>query len=191
MKETTDIDILLKRIQKGDRQAFNLLCQDRYASLLSYARLFLSDEWAEDVVQDVFFSLWKNRSTIRRGTSLQGYLMQAVFNRSVNYLKKGQLAKDFREWNQSRIDMMTLFESNPDNNPTIRRLYDGDLRIRINEAIESLSPRTREVFRLSYIEDMSNKDISQKLSLSLSTVENHIYMALKQLRTQLTSLRQI
>ena len=59
---------LVTRIRYGDREAFNLLCRERYASLISYARLFLSGingSWAEDVVQDVLFGVWQNRRTLK------------------------------------------------------------------------------------------------------------------------------
>ena len=67
----------------------------------------------------------------------------------------------------------------------MRNLFDGELRKNLEEAISGLPPKCREVFLMSYIEDISNKDISSRLGISLSTVENHIYAALKQLRAAL------
>ena len=55
----------------------------------------------------------------------------------------------------------------------------------LEDAITSLPPKCREVFMMSYIENLPNKDISARLGISLSTVENHIYSALKQLRVAL------
>lgn len=51
---------LIQRIQSDDRDAFDILARERYASLISYAKLFLDRDWAEDVVQDVLFEVWKN-----------------------------------------------------------------------------------------------------------------------------------
>lgn len=59
------------------------------------------------------------------------------------------------------------------------------MRKNLEDAITSLPPKCREVFMMSYIEDLPNKDISARLGISLSTVENHIYSALKQLRVAL------
>ena len=70
----------------------------------------------------------------------------------------------------------------------IRSVFDADLRNIISEAIENLSPRCREVFTLSYLENLSNKEISERLGISLSTVENHMYIALKQLRARLAGV---
>lgn len=73
----------------------------------------------------------------------------------------------------------------PDANDVIRKLYNLDLRAEINAAINSLPARCREVFTLSYLHDMPSKEISLQLGISLSTVDNHIYSALKLLREKL------
>ena len=91
---------LVTRIRYGDREAFNLLCRERYASLISYARLFLSGingSWAEDVVQDVLFGVWQNRRTLKEDDgTLQSYLLRSVYNRCINYLKKARRANLYR-----------------------------------------------------------------------------------------------
>lgn len=67
----------------------------------------------------------------------------------------------------------------------LRILYSRDIRSVIDRAISKLPPRCREVFLLSYVENLSNQEISERLGLSLSTVENHIHNALVRLRTSL------
>lgn len=62
---------------------------------------------------------------------------------------------------------------------------------RSTRAIESLSPKCREVFRMSHIEGLSNREISEQLGITLSTVENHIYNALKQLRQKLSHYKML
>lgn len=74
----------------------------------------------------------------------------------------------------------------PDNSPVVQKLYNDDLRASLDAAIESLPPKCREVFRLSYIEDLSNREIGEQLGISPRTVENHMYAALKQLRRKLS-----
>lgn len=68
----------------------------------------------------------------------------------------------------------------------MQKLYNDDLRASLDAAIESLPPKCREVFRLSYIEDLSNREIGEQLGISPRTVENHMYAALKQLRRKLS-----
>ena len=166
--------LLTTRIRNGDRKAFDELCGRYYAMLVSYARLFMKDDWAEDVVQDVFYNVWQNRAALDDSNSLYKYLLRSVYNRALNYLDKNR-----------RASMGSAYYA-PDNSPIIRKLYSDDLRASLDAAIESLPPKCREVFRLSYLEDLSNREISERLGISQSTVENHIYSALKQLRQKLS-----
>lgn len=177
---------LIGKIKRGDRLAFDKFCKDRYPMLISYARLFLKDEWAEDIVQDVFFSVWKNRANLDASSSVRGYLLKSVYNRSINYIKRNSRSDNVRGVEEMEIAMMKTLSADPDSNPVIKKLYDGDLLANINAAIESLPPKCRRVFKMSYLEDMSNKEISASLGISVSTVENHIYSALKQLRATLS-----
>ena len=177
--------LLTTRIRNGDRKAFDELCGRYYAMLVSYARLFMKDDWAEDVVQDVFYNVWQNRAALDDSNSLYKYLLRSVYNRALNYLDKNRRAGDYRAYYQERIASMGRAYYAPDNSPIIRKLYSDDLRASLDAAIESLPPKCREVFRLSYIEDLSNREISERLGISQSTVENHMYLALKNLRDKL------
>ena len=183
---------LIARIKASDRAAFDHLCRERYASLISFAKLFLSgmnESWAEDVVQDVLFGVWQNRRKLRDDDSeLQAYLLRSVYNRCVNYLKRAKRSHIFAGEYEERLLTLAGDCWSPDRNPVIRNMFDADLRDIISDAIEKLSPRCREVFTLSYLDNLSNKEISAKLGISLSTVENHMYLALKQLRTTLAGI---
>ena len=64
-------------------------------------------------------------------------------------------------------------------------LFNAELGRIIDAAIDRLSPRCREVFRMSYLEDIPDKEIAARLGISVRTVENQIYAALKQLRADL------
>lgn len=178
---------LISGIQKGDREAFNDFCREELTVLMPYARIFLTEEWAEDAVQDVLFSFWRNRAGITDGSNVRAYLMKSVYNRAMNYLRKENLSRRYREWNDARIAVLGLEGGDPERNPVIRNLFDKDLRKNLEEAITRLPPKCREVFMMSYVEDLTNKDISARLGISLSTVENHIYSALKQLRAMLSN----
>lgn len=169
-----------------------MLCRERYVSLVSYARLFLAGVdpiWAKDVVQDVLFSLWQNRRRLRDDESeLQAYLLRSVYNRCINYLKRARRQKSFSDSYENRMLAVMGDCWSPDRNPVIRSIFSADLRDLISDAVSKLSPRCREVFTMSYLENFSNKEISERLGISLSTVENHMYIALKQLRASLAEI---
>lgn len=66
---------LIARVKAGDRGAFNELYGIYWASLVNYAGLFVGDDGAEDVVQDVFVRVWSTATTLRDDGTLQGYLL--------------------------------------------------------------------------------------------------------------------
>ena len=175
----------ISAIRSGDRRAFDGFCRERYASLISYARLFVPDEWAEDVVQDVLFGVWERRGRLRDDGTLSGYLLRSVYNCCLNYLKRRSTAKSYYE---ERIAGIMSDYYAPETNPVLVGLFRQDLRNTLENAVSTLSPRVQEVFRMSYVEDMSNKEIAERLGLSVSTVENHMYAALKQLRAILAGV---
>ena len=136
--------LLTTRIRNGDRKAFDELCGRYYAMLVSYARLFMKDDWAEDVVQDVFYNVWQNRAALDDSNSLYKYLLRSVYNRALNYLDKNRRAGDYRAYYQERIASMGSAYYAPDNSPIIRKLYSDDLRASLDAANESLPPKCRE-----------------------------------------------
>ena len=73
---------LIARVKAGDRGAFNELYGIYWASLVNYAGLFVGDDGAEDVVQDVFVRVWLRRDNLRDDGTLQGYLLRSVYLRS-------------------------------------------------------------------------------------------------------------
>lgn len=156
-------DNLLTEIRNGNRAAFDELCREELPVLLSYARAFLYDKWADDVVQDVLFSFWKNRESLKSDCAVRRYLLRSVYNRSLNYIRSEKLSQEFRAWNDLKITELGLEGCDPDKNPVIVKLMDNELRDTLTEAIDSLPPKSREVFIMSYLDDMSNKEISAKL----------------------------
>lgn len=176
---------LVERLKRGDRAAFNEIYEFHYLSVRFYADLMLDADDAEDVVQDVFLNLWLHREGLDDTLSIRGYLLRSVYNSALNILKKRKHANDYYSSCEKEIEEMGHDYYDPDSCDIIRRLYNEDLRADLQAAIESLPVRCQEVFVLSYLQDMPSKEISRKLGISLSTVDNHIYSALKQLRDKL------
>ena len=166
---------LISAIRAGSREAFDEMCGRYYAPLTAYARLFLNGNWAQDVVQDVFVNVWVRREALR-----------SVYNQSVNYVNKHRHACSYRSYYQERIESIGYAYYDPDRNPVIEKLYSQDLRTSINEAIAALPAKCREVFSLSYLQGFSHREISERMGIAQSTVENLIYLALRQLRAKLS-----
>jgi RNA polymerase sigma-70 factor (ECF subfamily) len=178
-----DVDLFLFNTYDG---LYTLKNMNYYAPLTAYARLFLNGNWAQDVVQDVFVNVWVRREALDPGQSLYGYLLRSVYNQSVNYVNKHRHACSYRSYYQERIESIGYAYYDPDRNPVIEKLYSQDLRTSINEAIAALPAKCREVFSLSYLQGFSHREISERMGIAQSTVENHIYLALRQLRAKLS-----
>lgn len=166
---------------------YKALFRRYYPSLIFYATRLIGDEEAEDVVQDVFVELWRRKEMIEVGDQIQALLYRAVYTRSLNALKHRSIKDGYcaamEEINQRRAEFYQ-----PDNNEVIRRIEDRELRKEIYDAINELPEKCKEVFKLSYLHEMKNKEIADVLNISLRTVEAHMYKALKILRSRLNHL---
>lgn len=137
-------------------------------------------------MQDVFVNVWVRREGLDPRQSLYGYLLRSVYNQSVNYVNKNRHAGNYRSYHQERIESIGYAYYDPDNNPIIEKIYSQDLRAGINAAVATLPEKCREVFTMSYLQGFSHREISELLGIAQSTVENHIYLALKALRSKLS-----
>lgn len=166
---------------------YQTLFHKYYPCLIFYATRLVGEEDAEDVVQDVFLELWRRQESIEIGDQIQAFLYRAVYTRALNVLKHRNVESGYcaamEEINQRRAEFYQ-----PDNNEVIRRIEDRELRKEIHDAINELPDKCKEVFKLSYLHDMKNKEIADALGVSLRTVEAHMYKALKFLRNRLNPL---
>ena len=185
-------ELLIEQLNQKQVGAFKILFDRFYRYLVLYAMKWVErQEIAEDVVQDVFVRVWLHRDNLRDDGTLQGYLLRSVYHASLNALKKGANATAYRSWVAQQIEQSCYAHYDPDDSEVIRKLYSQEIAGQIDAAVESLSPKCREVFRMSHIEGLSNREISERLGITLSTVENHIYNALKQLRQKLSHYKML
>ncbi len=167
---------LLLDVSSGNERAFALL-YDLFATDLSKHILSkVGDfETSEDILHDLFLSLWKNRSKLHEIQSLPAYLYS-----SCRYLILAHY-RNKEKINISSLDIDNLDVLNEDI-PLEERLHYRYIVDLVNQEIENLPDKCKEIFKLSRIDYLSNKDIAQRLAISESTVEKHINKAIKRLR---------
>lgn len=172
---------LIERIQKGDRSAFRQLFDQQSKALFYYAAKFVDDETARDIVQEIFYTIWKNRD-IKINTSLKSYLYQMIRNKSLQTLEKQVIRKNYSDYRAIELkrEEIEYHDSNP-----LRSVLVKELQKDYELALKKLPPKCAEVFRLSRYEDMKNNEIAEKLGISVKAVEKHISKALKVLRLEL------
>lgn len=165
---------LLKKIKEGDSNAFrhfiDLYGKDLYWFALGYVH---KKEIAEEVVSDVFLSVWQNRQKLEEIRTIKTWLLIMAKNQSISYLRK--------ELPDTIISIDDLKETD---NYFIPYIQAPDSQIisyeeieRINEAINTLSPKCKEVFMLAKIEKIPYKEIAQILNISVKTINIHISKA--------------
>lgn len=166
---------------------YNAVFRQCYPKLLFYAVRLVGDEEAEDIVQDVFVELWRRKESVVIGEQILAFLYRSVYTKAINLLKHQAIENNYS------AAMMEIYERKlqyyqPDHAEVIRKIEDQELRQEIYGAINELPDKCREVFKLSYLHEMKNKDIAETLGISLRTVEAHMYKALKFLRERLRHL---
>ena len=153
--------------------------KDNYANLCWYAFSFVKDkDAAEDIVQEVFFNIWKSTRPDKYSEMKKAYLYKSVKNYSLNYFKHKSIITNHVE--QSCFEN-SINETTPENE-TIA----AELGIEIDKAIERLPERQREIFILSRKNELTYKEIASVLDISVKTVEAQMGSALKSLRKYLS-----
>jgi RNA polymerase sigma-70 factor (ECF subfamily) len=160
-----------------DIASFEKLFRSQHGNLVLSAYRILNDKArAEDVVQDVFMKLWQKRDEISVSENLPAYLHRAVTNHAINIYKQ-QYGKVIQHPEET-LEQKITGNAEAADSATIT----GELNERIEKAISTMPDSSRGVFLLSRFEEMSYKEISEQLEISVKTVEKHMSNALKHLR---------
>ncbi|WP_459186930.1 RNA polymerase sigma-70 factor [Parabacteroides sp. APC149_11_2_Y6] len=175
----------VKDLKIGDERVLRRLILAYKSRLFKFSMIYvLRAEIAEEIVQDVFLTLWEKRAELSDSTCLIQYLMVVTRNRCLNYIRNEKLET-------IPIDVLTeeqiYLRSNAYvlDDGTLCTLFSKDLEKMIEASLQKLSPKTREIFRMSRKEGMKNKEIAEKLEVIEKTVEYHLMKAIKQIKSDL------
>jgi len=137
---------------------------------------------AEEIVQDVFVDFWNRLERGEKILNHEAYLRRAVMYRSFDVIKAEK--KHAHKVDIDQIDNLSLYD---DLNPESQFISQEKLKF-LQNTIDTLPERTRQIFMLSRFEKMSYKEISKKTEINQKTVEYHISKALQLIRKALISL---
>lgn len=169
---------IIQGIRVGLESTFKDLFSDYYRPLSVFALKYVGDlETAREIVQDLFVQLYQNRKSLVISTSLKSYLFQAVRNKCLNHIKQQQTQRKHLDQYQSEQKGTIDIEE---------RILETELEHRIFKIVENLAPQCKNIFTLSRVKGLSNKEIAEKLGISKRTVETQISKALKVLRKNLS-----
>jgi RNA polymerase sigma-70 factor (ECF subfamily) len=167
---------LIASLREGNDKAFARVYHKYYGPLLNSAfRKTNNAALAEDLVQDVFLQLYIKKDI---SSSIEGYLFTSLRNKIISSWRKSL----------SRNKHITALESRaePVINDTGTSVELKEIKAALSDEVAKLPPNCRKVFVLSREYHLSNKEIAERLGISVNTVEQHMRKALRLLRTNLT-----
>jgi RNA polymerase sigma-70 factor (family 1) len=168
--------LLVHNLSKGNLLAFNSLYKEYSGRLYRFALGYLKSEpEAEELVQEVFTIIWERRKDLKEKLSFKSFLFTIAFNIIRKHFRtKAYLSEYFKSRLTDDLDMQT----------SQKTTYDSLCQL-ITQLVDKLPERRREIFIKSRFEELSIKEISEKLNISHKTVENQLTDALKFIRTNL------
>jgi len=160
-----------------DPHLFDELFRQYSKPLFYYAAKFVEDEAAKDIVQDVFVKLWSDQ-TINISQSLNSLLFTMVRNSCLQQLEKQKVRNKYLESTKLMLqeDELRYYMEEKSG------LIEQELEDKLNEVINSLPDRCRQIFLLSRFENKKNKEIALELEISVKAVEKQITKALATVR---------
>jgi RNA polymerase sigma-70 factor (ECF subfamily) len=172
------------RVGRGDSSALEEMFSAYGPRLCAFAhRWTRSRETAEEIVQDVFLAIWRNRAEWRLGAGmLKPYLFRATRNRVTNDLRRVRVAERFAE--RAVHEDFDGAVSRPSATPD-EDMRQAELRRSVHEAVTALPDRCREIFLLNREQGLTYAEIAGLLGVTVKTVEYHMARAFVALRARL------
>jgi len=172
------LENILTRLKANDQDALKVLFDTYYLPVChSIHRIIREKQTVEDLAQEVFIKVWQKRQQINVTSSLKAYLQRMGVNEAISHLRK---LKNKEKEEITEFNMQGMVS------PTAEDTYlDNELENKIKAAINTLPPKCRMVFQLSRYEELSYKEIAEKMEISVKTVENQMGKALRVLRAQM------
>ena len=174
---TSDNEII-RRIRNGDKGEFESLFRSSYVSLVRYAKTLIKDhDYAEEIVQDLFFRLWQDKGRLNIESTLNGYLFRAVHNKCLHQIEHNRVVERHVE---EMLNRQTENQESPSDILNYKELQEKIARI-----LERLPEKCGKIFTMSRFEGLKYTEIAEKLSVSVKTVEANMGRALKEFRKEL------
>lgn len=173
--QTEEEGVLLSRIAEGDEEAFATLFHAWRDRLYFFTlRITNSSQQAEDLVQDVFVKLWLMRADLGGIYNFQAWIYRVIQNQAISDLRRLSL--------ETTILSQLRREAASGGLSADEQLLHKQLQQKLQEAVERLPPRQKQIYTMIRIEGLKQEEIASRLNLSLSTVQNHMTEALRKLR---------
>lgn len=166
---------LLQRLSHEDEAAFEVIFAKYYPKVHAFALGLLKEgDDADDLTQQVFIKVWERRLRMGEVKDLDSYLYRITKNSFLDLIEQKQ-----KRQGVSTIDRITDI---PSRESTIDDIAAEELKLLVDMVVENMSEQRRRVFVLSREQGKTNQEIANELGISKKTVENHLHLALQELR---------
>lgn len=186
MNSNTSIESeTFESFKKGEEAAFTYFYDKYFRRITSFSVQFIYDkDEAENLAQEAFINLWQNRENIDSINGIQSFLYTYAKSKCLNLIRhnkvKDKFKNDLLNHKERELDIEIL------NSIQFDTLELTELERIINESINDLPPKTREVFIKKRFENKKNAEIAEEMQVTLKAVEAHMTKALKILKTKLS-----
>ena len=176
--------LLVKELIAGNEKAFHSLFDAYKQDVFLYSlSLLKSNTLADEVVQEVYITVWLKREYLNPSLSFKSFLMTITKNKALNILKKAA--------NDEKLREAVFYRSQKSYNPIYDQIRDKRLEEVKERALDALPPKRRLIFEMARNEGMSYDAISEELGISKNTVKSQMRKALETLRNFLIDQKDI
>ena len=165
---------LIEELTEGNQEAFRMVFKAAYPQVRAFSKGFTkNDTDADDIAQQVFIKLWTKRAILANVRNFETYLYTITKNTVLNHMAS---QKAFM------VDISDVRNLSTENTSPLEQIEASDLQLLIDMTVENMPPQRQAVYKLSRVEGLSNDQIAEKLGLQKKTVENHLNLALGEIR---------
>ena len=172
--------------EKSKDKDFSHIFEQYKKSYVQFAYSYIKNmDDAEDIYMDVMLHFWKNCNNLPADVHIPSYLLTAVKNRSLNYLRNQQARTGVHEklYEHSMRELNFRISTLKDCDPA--ELFSEDIKVIMEDTLAKMPQQTRKIFHMRQNDCLTNRVISEKLNINIKTVEYHISKVLKALRVNL------
>jgi RNA polymerase sigma-70 factor (ECF subfamily) len=176
-----NLNTVLHNLGNDDKKALEDLFNYYYPRLYQFSKSFLKlEEGIDDILQEVFVKIWRNRDQIRSSETFNQYIFTMTRNLLLNELR-GRL-------NKQRVKDEIFKASVPEEYHSFAKIEYRELKEAVDQIVNDLPKKQREVFLLSRRDGLSHKEIAENLKITTKTVEYHISQSVSRIKNKLDQL---
>lgn len=178
-------DKLLIALKNDSKSALAIIYNLYAKNLLEYvAKATKSKLDAEEIVHDIFMTLWENRKILKSDTNLSSYLFSIAYRRRVDYFRKAVNAPVFEDYQNFK-------EKIAEQASATQELEYSDFLKLFNSALASLPKRLQSIIKLSRVNGLTNQEIAENLNISKKTISNALSEGLPLLKKKLSDFMKL